>query len=65
MAFKTDGFDEDTKTVPSIVVLNPSRDVFLKINMMALLNPDKEWDFVGGQGAYVDLLDCFEQAASR
>ena len=20
------------------------------------------WDFVGGQGAYGDLLDCFEQA---
>ena len=20
------------------------------------------WDFVGGQGAYTDLLDCFERA---
>jgi type II restriction enzyme len=20
------------------------------------------WDFVGGEGAYEDLLDCFEQA---
>jgi len=20
------------------------------------------WDFLGGQGAYEDLLDCFEQA---
>ncbi len=20
------------------------------------------WDFVGGQGAYADLLDCFERA---
>jgi type II restriction enzyme len=20
------------------------------------------WDFLGGEGAYIDLLDCFEQA---
>ena len=34
-----------------------------------MLDLDKElkvahefWDFVGGQGAYMDLLDCFEQS---
>ena len=37
--------------------------------MRGMLDLDKElkvahefWDFVGGQGAYGDLLDCFEQA---
>jgi len=29
---------------------------------MNKLNLEKEWDFVGGQGAYTDLLDCFERA---
>ncbi len=23
---------------------------------------DEFWDFLGGRGAYSDLLDCFEQA---
>ena len=27
-----------------------------------LLVADKVWDFLGGKGAYNDLLDCFEQA---
>ena len=27
-----------------------------------ILIADKLWDFIGGEGAYQDLLDCFEQA---
>ncbi len=37
--------------------------------MRGMLDLDKElkvayefWDFVGGKGAYADLLDCFERA---
>jgi type II restriction enzyme len=30
---------------------------------MLTINIKKElWDFLSGQGAYIELLDCFEQA---
>ena len=65
-------YQDQTAKVKTLIAIpyNPCEpEPYKRWTMKGMLDLKEEvrvaeefWDFVGGQGAYVDLLDCFERA---